>query len=210
MRLLAATLAFASLLSIPAVASAAADYSYAGNSFETIGDDPLPAGTYTTEMRITGSFELASELGPNLVWNTIAQGVLSYSFTDGRNRLTEVNSRIVEFMVSTDGSGKVRQWSIYIAQDLDADVGARAGNIRISYGPSGSFEVGWLVECLELDSLGDACSLVGIDVGEVRGLAGVVVATVPEPSTASLLGLFLAGIAAVRRRHMRSPFPDQE
>jgi hypothetical protein len=203
MRLLAATLALAGLLVVPTFASATANYSYAGDYFETIRDDALPAGTYTTEMRITGSFERASELGANFVWDTIAGDVLSYSFNDGRVHLTEANSRIIEFIVATDALGNIERWSVYIVQDLDAVVGDQAGSIRILYGPSGSFEAGTLAECLELNARGDACGLAGSDAGEVRIRSGGYWTLTPEPTTASLFGLGLLGMAAVRRRRRR-------
>ena len=38
---------------------AATVYTYTGNNFSVIGNETLPAGSYTTDMKITGSFTLA-------------------------------------------------------------------------------------------------------------------------------------------------------
>ena len=74
-------------------------YEYTGNPFEEIIDNDPPAGSYTTDMRITGSFYFESEdFFPPLL--------TSYSFSDGRRTLTDTNSRLgtIGFQVDDEGN----------------------------------------------------------------------------------------------------------
>ena len=65
MRFAALLLVATWLLSSASPASAIAVYSYTGNPYEQIVDGP-PPGTYTSDMRVTGSITLAAPLPPNL------------------------------------------------------------------------------------------------------------------------------------------------
>jgi hypothetical protein len=49
-------------------AAANVTYEYLGNNFDTIEDDTPPAGTYTTDMRVTVTLVLQSPLAANLDW----------------------------------------------------------------------------------------------------------------------------------------------
>jgi hypothetical protein len=97
-------------MSVPAYS---ATYVYTGSNYATVVDHTTcTAGTcadYSTSMSATGSFTTAAALPPNLSAVEITPLVTSYSFSDGLNTYTssDPNGRVVEFRVSTDGSGAI-------------------------------------------------------------------------------------------------------
>lgn len=62
-------------------------------------------------MHLTGSLELATPLPANMPFTSITFDVLSYSFNDGRNTTTELNSVSI-ISLSTDGSGNILRWNL--------------------------------------------------------------------------------------------------
>ena len=106
--------ALALLLLPPSAAMAATTYFYTGNDYTLIIDNTPPAGTtYTTSMSVTGSFTVASALAPNMALTDISSDVISYSFNDGVNTLTESNSSLVGALnVATDAGGDIIEWQI--------------------------------------------------------------------------------------------------
>lgn len=76
-----------------------------------------PCSNYSTAMSITGSFTVASALGPNFSGATdISSQVTAYSFTDGVNTYTNTdpNARLYQFNVATDGSGNISVASLLV------------------------------------------------------------------------------------------------
>jgi hypothetical protein len=100
------------LLALLASASAfaATTYSYTGPAYT------LATGTFNTSMHITGFFTTATPLTPNLSDVNITGQVTSYSFSDGINSYasSDANARIFAFLVSTDASGNMTNWSIVL------------------------------------------------------------------------------------------------
>ena len=92
-------------------AFAQSTYTYSGNNFDTV------LGAYTTSMNNTGSFTVAVQLTPNMPAGTdISAQVLSYSFNDGVQTLTESNSYIVQFSVGTNSFCEISEYRITIWQ----------------------------------------------------------------------------------------------
>ena len=88
--------------------SRAATYTYSGNNFNSV------SGAYTTSMRVTGTFVLGAPLAPGMPLTEIKPSVLSYSFSDGLQTLTEANSEIVVLLVATDSQGRLTEWLIAV------------------------------------------------------------------------------------------------
>ena len=83
----AAIAAFCILLIVSSFypARASTVYTYTGNFFNEFVNQNPPSGTYDASMRVTGSFEVATPLAPNLSFQDIKADVLHFSFFDGRN-----------------------------------------------------------------------------------------------------------------------------
>jgi hypothetical protein len=90
-------------------------YTYTGNDFTAIEDPTASAVTYTTSMSITGSLTVAGPLGANLPLTNITTQVLSFSFSDGVNTLTNLNTDFggeTSIWVGTDAYGNIDQWYV--------------------------------------------------------------------------------------------------
>ncbi len=75
---------------------------------------------FTGAMRLTGSFTTATPIPPNTTVN--ATVVTSYSFNDGVQTLTNANTRLVVFSVTTDATGTPTQWNITAYGNIPAVV----------------------------------------------------------------------------------------
>jgi hypothetical protein len=171
-------------------------YTYAGNSFTSIVDDPsVPAGTYTASMSVSGSFTLAAPLAPNLDAN-ISGSVLSLNFTDGRNVLDSLGD-IVAFGIKTDGSGAITEWNVVLQRVEGVNIGDQTANIETRFVPTLKKDFGRLLECTAPRSASKCFG--GEDTAQVLNNPGTW-SVVPEPSTALFMGLGLVGLAGVKRR----------
>jgi hypothetical protein len=65
-------------------------YTYTGPNFNAFSS---PAGAHGPTNRVTGSFTLATPLGPNLALTDVTAQILSYSFSDGVQTLNSGNSQ---------------------------------------------------------------------------------------------------------------------
>ena len=90
-----------SIFLIPTSAFSEVQYSYEGNQFDFF----VPP--YSDLNSVQGHFLVSSELGPNFPFST--PELLSYTFSDGVQTLTQANSNIRELRVSTDGVGNILQ-----------------------------------------------------------------------------------------------------
>ncbi len=104
-------------------------YSYLGRSFTTIEDSsPVPPGSYASSMSISGFFELAAPLSPNMS-GEITADVLDFSFTDGRSTLAQADLMVLGpddsafkfFFVETGASGQIEQWNIVLELQRNVD-----------------------------------------------------------------------------------------
>jgi PEP-CTERM motif len=103
---------FAAALSamLPASSSADAIYTYTGNFFTPVIPFIPP---YTGTDRVTGWFDLTTALGNSSGEQFITP--VAFSFSDGVNTITNLNSVSTTFWVSTDPSGNITQsWTVYM------------------------------------------------------------------------------------------------
>jgi hypothetical protein len=180
---------------VPMSASALATYSYTGLNFTFIFDNTPPAGTFTGADSVSGSFDLAVPLGPSFALSDISGSVLSYSFTDGRSIFTDGGSAITNFDVETDGSGAISDWVLSFEIGVPATM---VGDTTRALGTQFTSDFGNVSECTAAS--GGNCTTFSADNGIVNVVGGGTWTFVPEPTTASLLGLGLAGLAVQRRR----------
>lgn len=179
-------------------AAANARYEYAGKDFVQILDEAPPTGTYSTDMRVTGFFELAVPLAPNTLPTSITADVLGFSFADGRQVISDANAYAAQFVVSTDGSGQLTSWSIFVATELAAGAGLPGDTI----GTHGSQLGGLISDAGHIHSdvqVVDGWERLGTDEGSISNDPGAWT-LVPEPSTGLLAGFGLALLAAAGRR----------
>jgi hypothetical protein len=191
-------LAGAVLCSAGTDARALAIYQYVGPSFDAFVDNAEPPGSYDSSMRVTATIVLAAPLAPNSGFDICCNPLtpLAYSFHDGRQTLTELNS-IAYFIGQTDGTGAIQYWEMTIIES------SAGGVITINNSPLSEEED----FVLDRGELGNTCSAevcedpgVG-DTGSFLSSAAADAGTwtlVPEPSTAALLALGLLVLA--RRR----------
>jgi hypothetical protein len=161
-------------------------YSYTGNLFTNgvtqNGLTSLPVGPFTANDSVSGSFTVATPIGGVLHLVTPT----SFSFTDGVDTLTNLNSTLSSFEASTDFSGNIVDWHIFA---------------RIVGGNNAFIDTSDIMgtaadEGLETDNQGH---LVGAENLDDPG-KWTVSTTVPEPSSLLLLASGAIGLAGVLRK----------
>lgn len=167
-------------------ASALAVYSYTGSFYDQIVDGS-PPGTYTTSMRVTGSFTLAASLPANQPLTGIGGSVLAFSFDDGQVTLSEDDFIVFSLQVGTDALADIDEWHLLVS-------------ILLSGGTATTAEV----EGIESDSLdGDRSEhfvlLAGSDTATANTPGTWQTTVVPEPSALTLLAAGLGTLSASRR-----------
>jgi hypothetical protein len=181
-------------------ASATVIYAYEGETFDNFENGDPPSGSYTTDHKVEGTFELPSALGPNFAWSDIS-GVagFEYHFTDGRdNHLDTANSTIYFFYVKTGSDGIVNEWYIDVGHPALVNPGDQQVQLWAVYDPAYSDTehdgVYWWY-CND-----SPCSTNSTrDAADIAGNHGTW-SIIPEPGTAALLGMGLAVLGHRRRR----------
>jgi hypothetical protein len=180
----------AAALLVPGSAKANTVYSYTGNTFTQIVDSTTVPGTYTTSMKVTGSIEVASPLGPNfdnLSAFTIPAFVVGFSFNDGRQTIDQsfFDAEYSFIGLKTDTNGTITGWDIHlVAPSLFPFVAF----IKSSTVLGSDFGTMYVVPATGNE-----------DFGEVDFNFGLWT-VVPEPKSVSLFALGLLGLAWPRRR----------
>jgi hypothetical protein len=189
------------LLISSAPASANAFYHYEGAPFTYFVNATPPAGSYSSEDRISFFVEFPEPLAPNLAAN-VASSVLSSSITDGRNTFNHIPAG---FSIWTNAAGEIIEWTIDFTTEGFLPLGAVGdqGTTIFSFhrGTSG-FDDAKLLQCTASFYPG-TCSQALFDQGQV--LQPGIWTLIPEPSTALLLATGLLGLAVQRRRCSDQP-----
>jgi hypothetical protein len=171
---------------LPVAASAdPVTYTYTGNDFTSF----TQPSAYTTSDSVTGSVTLSSALADNINTFVLEPGasVLSFSFSDGLQTITNLNATGSAFAFKTDASGNITDWQLTVnigpvASDSIASVNA-PGNLGVF--DQGVFE----------NSQGTNRSSAGT---WVTGSTSVST-DVPEPASIAILCVGLLGFAVMRR-----------
>ena len=162
------------------------EYAYTGLDFTTA------VGSYSTSDSVTGDFTVLTQLSNGLHVIT----PLSYSFSDGVQTLTNLNSKAVISVVVS--SGKISTWTVDLYTGATA---ATSGAEVISTTYTSFLKVDFGTE--------DYTNPLSVNFGErttstdLKGSWNV--SAVPEPSTWALMLLGFAGIAFAGYRRSRPP-----
>lgn len=185
-------------LSLPATSFAVPTvYSYTGQYYSIIQDDPTVPGSYAEGMRIEGSFVVPDVIPPDsaVVLNPLRDEIGSIRFTDGRIRY-DAGINFSPFSITTDSTGNVIDWSFRLS---------RYNFSEAELPPRFFSELHTTSRC----SGGTPCdtasirpsALVGADQGIAIAIGTWAVRPVPEPSKWALLlaGIALVSVAVTRR-----------
>ncbi len=205
MQMLARTILFAVLLAGVYDASAEADtaYTFTGGTFNYV------TGVYTPGDQVTGSFVLSSSFVPVAATfpQLVNSGVLSYSFTDGHQMLTQLNS-VGTFSVGfnfTDGTPILPNCCLGgLLTGWDVSIQAPTGGILTEFSSASSRDYTTAAGlCPNPLSTIPPCPSVAVisDLVPIQaGFPGTWTMQVPEAgSTALLLFIALAGVTILTR-----------
>ncbi len=196
MKILAAALAGALLGGMCGHAYANVVYSYTGSTFDKFQDDPIPSGSYTPSMNVSGSFTVAAPL----VGFTGYVTPLSFSFSDGRNTITDSNvtAPFNTFYLQTDAIGNIISWNVglgrYVGSFGAVNVGDQFfGILTVGSGTTSALDQGETQEHLSNNLFGtdEAMALGPLGNGSPASWS---VSLVPLPGA---LPLFATGLGAL-------------
>jgi hypothetical protein len=183
-------------------------YSYTGNPFTDFNNITEVSGQYTTSDFVSMSFTVAGTgLAAGLSYTNINSMVDSFTFTDGRNTITDATPGVyLNASAATDASGNIIQWDVY-AGTGSASTGSITTQIRTFYYPGSSslpdgYDSGRITYWFSCS--GYSCSGYS-DAGSVQEASSwtrdgpplALAAEVPLPAT---LPLFVAGLGALGLR----------
>ncbi|MDJ0847096.1 MAG: PEP-CTERM sorting domain-containing protein [Myxococcota bacterium] len=179
--------------------SASTIYRYEGADYATA------SSPYTTSMSMVIKFEVASPLAPNLSeeYISVSGSFLDWTIDDGVTTYTAATPGIrSNFVVSTDAGGDITGWAIgAVVSDPPPNtfVESCSGDYRVLIPGN----VGLCTAPAPLDSVSSTVPFVGLTVlAEIPGAPGSWT-VVPEPSSAGLAALGLAGVGWRARRKRR-------
>jgi len=187
----------------PLSASAEVRYTYTGNAFDTIIDEPQPSGSYDSSMRVTGFFTLNAPLAPNLSNFPIEiADAMPTSLNDGRNTFSVPDgpppfADVADLFVSTNSQGEITEWDFDQYQFVPGIEGALAWRIRTQSLGGVQEDFGALAECLLPGA--ELCGFHTDDIGSISNSPGTWTVTsstpVPASSRGGQLGLVVFLIA---------------
>jgi hypothetical protein len=197
-----------SLCVITSGAWAATQYSYTGSPYTIFNPNDgsnvfFPAGS------VSGTFSVGAPLAANLSGQDISGDVVSYSFSSGAATLTDANSAVAAFDVTTDGAGSITGWLIFITTpvaapgDLADLIAIRSASSNIVYKDGECASVSATACTSFISGTGSNASTSG---GGPGAWAQVSPRSVPALSPAWLTGLalLLALFGAYRLRYRTS------
>jgi hypothetical protein len=182
---------------LPSPARATAIYEYTGNPF----DSSLSLNGGYGGTSVSGQFSLSTPLAPNTALTDISGSILSFSFTDGVNTITNMTLPLAtySFKVGTDATGNINDWELFVSQDYPSP--AMVGSQFFQIGTAAGYnDYGFVFTCTTVT--GTSCTD-SVDKGEFTdsdGTWSVTVAPVLEPSSLYLLVVGLAVFAGWGRR----------
>jgi PEP-CTERM motif len=164
------------VLGLATSASASAIYAYTGNNYITT------SGPYTTSMSINGTITLAAPLPGNLVEEDRSADIIALSFDDGVFVIDLSDVPTPFFLVTTDGAGSITGWALGMYYGIGGTQAIGTQNLVPPYASP--------VDQAYFNS--------GADRGLVESNPGSW-ALIPEPNTALLLAMGLAGFGWLGR-----------
>jgi hypothetical protein len=169
-------------------------YTYTGNTFSLIQNETPPDGTYTTSMSVTGSFTLQNPLPANSLVTDITANVLSFSLSDGRSTITDLNATFATFQIGT-ALGNINSWFVNaIFAPIYTAVGDQ--NVAITTRNQAPFiiDIASTIECTQFST---ACDLNGLDEAIIQDNAGTWSVSTSETPLPAALPLFATGLGAL-------------
>jgi hypothetical protein len=178
-------------------------YTYTGNFFNQFVNSTPPDGMYDSSMRVTGSFEVANPLAPNLSFENIKANVLHFSFSDGRNQLTDLNSPFPLFdQFFTDGLGNITAWNIGLSGIGNTGTNTTERHVFTFFEPffplnNPGIDHGLIAVCTDFQS-GLGCVTAHSDDGIIQSSPGQwTITTLPEVPLPAALPLFATGLGVL-------------
>jgi hypothetical protein len=174
-------------------------YTYTGNNFTGVGNDPGYGSPYTVADSVNVTFTLASPL--LLADSAEIVNPLSFSFSDGVQTITNLTpgTTSLSFGLETNGIGSIIGWSIFVEIGTNAQITTQ----NILDNPNATLDLGLnggqVPEPSNIYHASEGYNF--SDPGTWTVADNVIVAPTPEPSSLALLGTgILGGLAALRRR----------
>jgi hypothetical protein len=208
---------------VPGQSFAAVIYTYVGNPFTDVVDDPSIPGTHNTGMHVRASLLLAAPLPANMPFQNVVP--LAVTLSDGRNTLDSWSlndpAESPWLNLETDALGNIVTWIVSMSDDLATPPNSCTviGCISPQFVQIGTSFFSTMVSH-DQGSLGSRLEslsgpgFVGIsfllDIGNNESSPGLWTAnTVSEPSTTALYAFGLFVVALCRRRVRNSTNPTR-
>jgi hypothetical protein len=120
-----------------------ATYSYEGNDF-----DDFDGGSYSPGDRVQAEFVLATPLAPNMPLTDVSDALISFTVFDGVQTRTMTDSYVPNFELSTDSSGAIEEWFIFVVEGPPATTtGEIRHNIYTGNTPGNVKDIGGIGQC---------------------------------------------------------------